>query len=138
MGGTQPVDDVAAHGLAGFLKTGEHLIGQRETAEHILGHDGAAGEHAVAVEPGLAVGDGPGGGIGRGWYRERPPAHDIGRGPRARGILRLGEGGTTHAQAGASGPPLRAMRGAARAGTAGRQSGANRRERIGTHQAHLY
>ena len=40
--GAEPLNDVAAHGLAGLLEAGKHLIRQREAAQHIFSDDALA------------------------------------------------------------------------------------------------
>ena len=54
--GAELLDEVAAPGAALLLEAAEHLVGEREAAEHALGLHGAAGDDAVALEQHLAEG----------------------------------------------------------------------------------
>ena len=133
----EPLDDIAAHRFAGFFEPGEHLVGQREPAKHVLGDDAAAGNHAVAVQPRLAVREAAVGRIGRGRNGKRPaPAH-IRRGLSRLRLVGLGKRGTAHAQPGAGRPPFRAVRGAPPPALAG-QARANGLEGIGGDKARFH
>lgn len=71
---TQALDHIAAHRLTGLLEPTEHLIGEGEATEDILRHHTAAGDNTVPIQPRLAMGDGPVGGVGlrRGVSDHRP------------------------------------------------------------------
>src|SRR5699024_2329250 len=51
----EALDEITAHGLAALLESGEHLVGQGETTDDILGYHTAPGDHTVAVQPRLTV-----------------------------------------------------------------------------------
>ena len=134
LGGTESFNDVSAHGFAGFFKTGQNLISQGESAEDIFRDHRAAGDHAVAIQPGFALGSRARRGIVRRRDGQRPAAIHIRRGGvRALG---LGERGASHAQAGALRAALLLMRAAPRP-VRGKPS-ADRCKRIGADKAHLY
>src|SRR5699024_2751615 len=56
LGGTEHLNVVSKISFAGFFKTGPDVIGKGETAEDVFRYHRAAGDQAVAIQSGFAMG----------------------------------------------------------------------------------
>ena len=126
LGGPERLDEVAAPGPVVLLEGPQHRVDRREAADHLLGHDRAAGEHAVPFEQRLGPGGRPPGGVRLPLGQPRPAAGDRGR-PGAGGHGRAAQPGAAVPRAARPHPRRRGLA-AVRASTA--QPGAERRQRV--------